>query len=353
LSRRATSKEAEFKNVFDSKMSEFDLSQDDQRKEEYRAAMRAGAEAIEVGRETLEAASRQGEQLENAEKMADETSYKLDKAGRVLRGMTWSGWVANMFAKELRPPGSEDDEPYNNTNSKLVPSVYETVPPPCRDAAQAIQNYHANIKVLATCETEEQEETCHMICESMYEVAKKEVDKLFVNCMPLLQENQEIDTLYDNVDEPLVEETQAFILRLQKDLGLLKSRQDIKLRILQRNKREDQKERDEIEQHKKERETLELGDESDKKETSYRAVEIGFDDKDLEAHRILKEQDDHLDGLAQHLDELGNIAINLSEVTDRHSALVDNLDNKAEDILGKSRMVTRRADRLVQSKVCY
>ena len=79
-----------------------DLSSYD-REEEYRAARRAGVEAVEIGRETLEAATRQGEQLANAEKMADETSYKLDKAGRMLRGMTWSGWVANAFSGDLKP----------------------------------------------------------------------------------------------------------------------------------------------------------------------------------------------------------------------------------------------------------
>ena len=65
------------------------------REEEYERAQRAAIESITVGRNTLETVTRQGEQLENARNLADETEYKLDKANRVLRGMTWSGWLAN------------------------------------------------------------------------------------------------------------------------------------------------------------------------------------------------------------------------------------------------------------------
>ena len=74
------------------------------REEDYIAARRSAVEAVMVGRETLESAVRQGEQLRNAENLADETEYKLDRATRLLKGMTWSGWLANKFTKDVEPP---------------------------------------------------------------------------------------------------------------------------------------------------------------------------------------------------------------------------------------------------------
>ncbi|KAL3927246.1 MAG: hypothetical protein SGARI_005375 [Bacillariaceae sp.] len=71
--------------------------------------------------------------------MADETEYKLDKANRLLKGMTWAGWLSNKFAKEVEPPA------YKETNSEGArsilgpPKVYDNVPENCAQAAQAVQ----------------------------------------------------------------------------------------------------------------------------------------------------------------------------------------------------------------------
>ena len=299
------------------------------REEEYRAARRAGAEAVEVGRETLEEATRQGEQLEHAEKMADETSYKLDKAGRILRGMTWSGWVANAFSGDLKPPGTaEGDKNGSNNSNSMVVAVYENAPSRCRAAAQAIQNYNANLKVLTTCENDEQEETCQLICENMYQIAKKEVEKLF--------EGSAVEA----------EDNQAFVMRLQKDLGNLRSKQEIKRRLLVRQRNEQQQEA----KYDTNRQQLNLGKGSDKDKSS-NPVEVTDPSRCPKTQAILQQQDAHLDFMAQHLDELGSIALNLNEATEKQGAIIDNLDTKSDNVLDKSRMVTRRADRLIQKKV--
>lgn len=299
------------------------------REEEYSAARRAGSEAILTGRETLEAATRQGEQLENAERMADETGYKLDRAGRVLRGMTWSGWVANMFAKELKTPTTEEEEEEEEEQRKnaLIPSVYENAPPKCRAAAQAVQNYHANLKVLNTCETDEQLETCQIICYKMYDVAHKEIEKV--------QSELEVDEQ--------TEDDHKFLRRIKSDLDSLRSRQDIKRRLQQRRQREKQQETD----YQEKREALNLPENADRQDPRL----AQFPNASAEQQTILQQQNEHLDGVSEQLDELGNLAISLGEITDRHGHIVESLDNKSDSILEKTRMVTRRADRLIQKKV--
>jgi hypothetical protein len=73
------------------------------REEEYLAAQRAAVESLQIGRDTLEQSQVQGEQLSRSEALADETQYKLDKAGRILRGMTWSGWPTRLPEGRDRP----------------------------------------------------------------------------------------------------------------------------------------------------------------------------------------------------------------------------------------------------------
>lgn len=72
--------------------------------EERRQAQKSAVEAKEIGRATLETLAQQKEILERSEAMADENIYLMDKSIRVLKGMTWSGWVANIFSKDVEPP---------------------------------------------------------------------------------------------------------------------------------------------------------------------------------------------------------------------------------------------------------
>jgi len=53
-------------------------------------------------RATAEQISRQGEVLSRAETIVDDTEYMLNKSARILRGMTWSGWVANIFSSDVK-----------------------------------------------------------------------------------------------------------------------------------------------------------------------------------------------------------------------------------------------------------
>ena len=274
------------------------------REEEYLAAQRAAVESIMVGRETLEAAVRQGEQLRNAENLADETEYKLDRATRLLKGMTWAGWFANKFTSDI-------EAPQYKTKSDVAPSgpprVYEDVPTSCMDAAQAIQNYHCNIDVLEKCERDDQRETCKIICNNMYDFAIKAVAGL------------------DESDQ----ESNEFRSRLRKDLATLRSRQQSSGRLSRVT-------------------TASQGAPGNKDETKVVEDERS---KLSPQNQIMKQQEDHLDAMARHLGELGSLATNLNASLQDHSNTLEVLDEKMETQLVKSNIVTRRTDRLIQKKV--
>ena len=279
------------------------------REEDYIAARRSAVEAVMVGRETLESAVRQGEQLRNAENLADETEYKLDRATRLLKGMTWSGWLANKFTKDVEPPtyktAGSDPDPW-------PPKVYESVPESCTSAAQAVQNYHANLQVLETCETGEQKTTCKLICDNMFAQAKKEIGAL---------------------NEADFDDAGTMPSRLQRDLNTLRRRQ-----------------------MKSQRETRGLTLASTVEDGEKAALFEGAKTQPVQespSSIISAQQEDHLDFMAQHLDELGSLASTLNESLGSQSATLDALDEKSESMLFKSNMVTRRTDRLIQKKVSF
>lgn len=249
--------------------------------EHYIEAQRAAVEAVEVGRETLEEVQRQGEQLRNADRLADQTGYILDKSTRLLKGMTWSGWVQNLFTPAPKDP----------LVAKPIPM--DDVPPFAKRAAQAIQNYQANLTVLEACETMEQRQTCQIICNNMFEVAEKEVNQLQVDNNP-------------NVVRQLLQELSK-LHQLQKD-------------VIQR-------------QCKLHEMTMQVTSISTPLQTSQ-----------------AKLQDEHLDILASNLGELSMMAASLNEQFGVQNQLISSLEEKSDDVHEKTRAVTRRADRLTQQK---
>jgi len=179
------------------------------RAEEYRRAQQAGSEAVTIGRETLTTVVQQGEQLQRAENLADDTEYKVDHATRLLRGMTWSGWLQNKFSKPLDSPeyrnnGNSTNEHENKSILRPV-KVYESIPDSCLEPSQSVQNYHVNLQVLESCETEEQKGTCKLICNDMHRQANMKIAKLL--------------NTFENI------ETKDFALQLKEDLSYLRQRQ--------------------------------------------------------------------------------------------------------------------------------
>lgn len=85
-------------------MARVNLTGCDKHLEENTEAQRAAAEAIELSRSTLETTLCQGEQLDHCDDLRERHKYIVDKSARIVRGMTWSGWVANAFSKDVAPP---------------------------------------------------------------------------------------------------------------------------------------------------------------------------------------------------------------------------------------------------------
>ena len=265
--------------------------------EEYLNAQRLAIDAVQIGRATMEATARQGEQLSHAEKTANETQYALDKSNRLLKGMTWSGWVSNMFNKDVEEiPSTSDDE-------RLISYQREEISSVAQPTAQTIQNYQANLMIYDSCDTREQKKTCQMVCDNMYQVALVELAKL--------------------EQVPTDAQTQILKHQFRKDLSFLRHRQDQK-------------------QQMKHCSVPSRGSLS----TSNQLVTKGRSDESL----IHTHQEHHLDILATNLGELNTMAHSLSEMMGHHQKVMESLDSKSENMYETSKTVTRRADRLLQHK---
>ncbi|KAL3944406.1 MAG: hypothetical protein SGBAC_001530 [Bacillariaceae sp.] len=278
------------------------------RQEEYLSAQRAAVESTLIGRETLEAALRQGEQLQNAEDLAVETEYKLDRATRLLKGMSLGGWIKNKFTADIEPP-----EYRAHGDADFIggpPRMYDDVPEFCSSAAQSIQNYHCNVDVLEECETDEQRETCKVICNNMHTLAHKELKQL------LLKDGGNKDA-------------RKFASKLQDDLTILRKRQESAQSL---------------------KSTPKSGSQTPTSQRDILFSSASQASNDTKSP-IEEMQDDHLDSMARHLDELGSLATNLNASLAHHADTLESLDDKMESNLVKSNAVTRRTDRLIQKKV--
>lgn len=278
--------------------------------EEYLSAQRAAVESIQIGRATLEVVAQQGEQLDRAESIADETQYHLDKAARLLRGMTWSGWLANKFTNDVK---LNFDILQKNSKRREPPLVYDhdSLPLCARHVAQAMQNYHANVNVLDACETEEQKLTCQIICDTMYQTAHKELTKF-------QQENSGMD---------------SYALEFALDFKELRERQLASQKRIRELNHIGPSQRDHLFQ-------------GSEKSTSNKSSWI----QDPKLMTIVDKQDDHLNKIAQSLGELSHIATTLNGEIEQQRVTVDTIETKSENLLESTRMVTRRAERLTQQK---
>ena len=321
----------------------------------YLATRRLAAETVEVARATITQASHQTEQLENADRLADHNAYLLDKSARLLRGMTWSGWVANMLSKDVKVEdyvGNNGTSSSNSRNQSAArmsgkdpsammqpPSAdaYAHLPPQFQPAAQAVVNYRCNLAVLAQCQTPQQVEACSSTCMELSNAVRKELRKAvgdgggngFLDmeegrdreaCEKLLKDLEEAD----QVKKRLVVAATAQRPQQQQQQQQQQSKQGGNSNGNAHNRAA----RAPITPH------------------NSLAVGNGTANSSATAAKI-SQQDEHLDALSQNLTELQGIGEALNTTFQHQSGLLDSIHDKTDDLTDKTKVVRRKADRIV------
>lgn len=302
--------------------------------EEYLSAQRAAYESILIGRATSEVVQQQGEQLNRAESLVDDTQYKLDRATRLLKGMTWSGWVGNMFSSLPQPAAKSPSNSQDHSHDLCgLPSLacLDQLPNSCADTVQAIRNYHANVTVLRDCETVEQKETCRQICDAMYDYTVQQMKKLSS------EQNRQADI-------------EAYVLQLQNDLEKIRKCQvefqaqvcGLPAGIIVSSTVETSTPHSCSANLDREKEEL-FG----RRPLLESPPKVALSPTKTKLEQV---QDEHLNVIAASLGELGHIAHSLSSGLDQQHKTIESLETKSDNVYETSKMVARRTDRLIQQK---
>lgn len=294
--------------------------------EENIAAQRSAAESIAISRATLEQALCQGEQLENVDKMQERQKYIVEKSGRIVRGMTWSGWMMNVFSKDVSPTlnkATSDAMKQQSSISReavshaLVESDTKDIPPELWNQACMLQNLECNILLLEKCQSKEEFDTLLEICKSLNTAVKNSLvdaadshrrgsDKLSTRSY------QKLKNLESKFEQ--VEDLQYTVVRnvTNKFAGKVNARDEL----------------------------------FHSNSNSFPSGSAWLKTDDSKIQKRIDEQDEHLNILGKNIQELLHNGASIGTSLDQQNQLLEKLDAGADDIKERTKMVTRRADRL-------
>ena len=287
-------------------------------------AHRAAVEAVSSGRAALSTIAQQGQQLANAEEISDSNAFMLDKSNRILKGMTWSGWVSNMFTSNVEASGPSDTAVrLRKTAASTAPKHNLTTSHPAAAASTTcVNDYKMNVTMLASSATSSPEDfdLLESVCDELKYRAISAMstlerlssslndDRLFREFTELSMEFERIQNVSDRVRRP---GSSSSITNNNKNL------------------------RDELLSTSTSTSTI----------TSNSTL---TSNSTAQQQQQLQKQDAHLANLAPQLDELKALSLTLNGALSDHNEALDKLDYKTENLTEKTKLVVRRAGRLNQ-----
>ncbi|GKZ01428.1 hypothetical protein MPSEU_001093600 [Mayamaea pseudoterrestris] len=337
------------------------------------AAQRAAVESLKIGRNTLEQAQQQSEQLVRASTIADDTKYDLDHAARLLKNMTWTGWLSNKLSKEpmiaknvtvkndaSRFNGAGGAGPTTATANRQTPStmlddnltLIDNVPKSHQAAAQSLSNYRANLRVLQDfCENninqpidneEEKQQltTLQTICNAMYETARVQLEKLQSDCTAATTARDD-ETIRCALHAELrqLREQQMGLQSRRPQRTSAKPTSQQSLVLQENNGRVEQQQQ--LEQAAT---PVAVNIRSSVTMKEPAATKLKPSASQLQEQM----QGDHLQFLSSNLEELGQLAQHLNHAVVSSVRTMDHLEDQSESILEQTKHVTRRADRMAR-----
>ncbi|KAJ0395346.1 hypothetical protein ATCC90586_007778 [Pythium insidiosum] len=117
----------------------------------HQQSLRAMAESMQIARETAHTLSMQSEQLARTEREVEDAQLAVDMSKRVLRGMTWSGWLYNAVTsapqldKATPAPAGDGVAPSGKPNA--APIAMGFICPECKVVFQRAEELAAHYGV--------------------------------------------------------------------------------------------------------------------------------------------------------------------------------------------------------------
>ena len=305
--------------------------------EENIAALQASAEAVSISRATLETTLAQSDQLQHCEDIHERNKYIVEKSGRIVRGMTWSGWMMNAFSKNSEPPTDKSSradrmKEYvysttgNSVSSVLTESEINDLPQELQNPARMFQNYQCNVLLLEKCQNQQEYDTCLEICKKLHSSAKQAIGDADGSSASIKGNR-------------LSGMSMQSLRRLGKKIDEVHDQQ---YGIVQR-----------------------IGN---RFQTDIQASEVGRNPNSLanpKANRLwantdnsalqqrIDKQDEHLNALAGSIQELLHNGAAIGATFESQNQLLDKLGTETDDLTEHTKLVSRRADRLSHRSVSF
>mmetsp|Transcript_1663 Transcript_1663/g.2499 ORF Transcript_1663/g.2499 Transcript_1663/m.2499 type:complete len:528 (+) Transcript_1663:235-1818(+) len=323
---------------------------------EYQSAQSAAAESVSIGRNVAESIARQGETLAHADIIADRNQYLLEKSARTLKGMTWSGWVANMFTSDVKAPPdmSETTErlvhrsesmnrigganPNNTKRETTATTVNNLVsiseysqqefPQSTRDLRTTVQNYHTHILLLQQCDSfDDQCKACLDVCTQLRQLAITSLDAF----IPVSDREKRAIQWLTNVVRTQLETVYVRYLSNASN-----SRQPSASTSSS------------TPSHRNDAHRSELFDAHTSQHSTHVNNNNNTPDIPTQHQMILQAQDAHLASLSPQIHELASLSKNIHSSLNDQNEVLDALEHKTEDLNEYTKSVIRKTDQLTR-----
>ncbi len=357
-------------------------------------AQQAATEATLISRSTLETTLAQGEQLQHCDNLRIQNEYMMKKSDRLVRGMTWKGWMQNLFTKDIQPPplqksmkrqrgagtpgggvggGATYDD--NNETKKQEESFLfmdtidlQKVPHSLLKQASLITNYQSNVVLL--CQNQntlprEEYKTCMDICDTL----RDSTEQSFMEWRRCQNNNHSSSSdavsggamnhdLYENEMElKEIMEWRGKLLLLFEEIQKIHwnmSNVEETRQMGQSNSNQQHNQQQQQQQQERSDSFLHF---IRRQKSPPSSIEKEHNDNENENHSNLqletkyKAQEEHLDTLSNNLQELLFNTSSLNVSITEQNELLDQLHNGMDDLVESTKMVTRKADRIQSRSV--
>ena len=347
-------------------------------------AQQAAAEAISISRSALHTTISQGEQLHHCNDLRVRNEYIVKKSERLIRGMTWSGRVKNLFTPDIAPPSKSSKlsfqqnmkcsmEKSNNIHSDgrarfnndtfddavdVQQYTLRDVPLEILPQASLFTNYKSNVLLLSKCENENDYQTCLDICNTLQTESEhsligfyhKQQEQAFnhhnghnghgelthlKNWIDKIQlEFHQVQELHSSLVFTPEEINDTFRKRGEKNISTAKEATEMK-----RN------------DHDSVKQALFLRKDNPKKSREQRGGIVSslinnHNSTTSELKSQYKEQEDHLNILSNHLQELQQNSTSMGMILNEQSSVLDTLNDGTDDLVESTKMISRKAERI-------
>ena len=322
--------------------------------EEYINAQRAASEAITIGRDTVEISTAQTEQLQRCSDIMDRQKHILDTSSSLIKGMTWSGWFANLFSmrKQINLPKSmirngRQKIQERELSTSIDLNLNENYGDNCdlKNISSALKNYHCHVLLLQQCQTSEQLDVCMEICCSLHQAvnffltASSDIFSDIGKSTHLDKCELDKRKMLNDLKSELIETEDLQYTFYSETTSL------VSFPFCSTGKNTEQQKQQRLEEKRHDNSIIVAGANRNVIDDSFFTPKEGTSNAHVVQTKLMK-QNDHLTIISGNLNELQQIGNAIGTSLDEHNEILEIMEETSESLIQQTKMIVRRTDGL-------